>query len=107
MTLINCRNCGGDHYGSSVCPLLPEELAREPQPWPKPDPFIDYDPIVKGAQIERAMIVDYIRAQREGGAMSDAVQVFDVLASHIEEGKHVPPLPPSVDPSPADRKEKP
>ena len=22
MTIINCRNCGGDHHGSNVCPFI-------------------------------------------------------------------------------------
>ncbi len=37
MTVIkNCPNCGGEHWGSTQCPFLPEELAKKPEPWPKP-----------------------------------------------------------------------
>lgn len=25
--IMNCSNCGGDHWGSSRCPFLPEEMA--------------------------------------------------------------------------------
>lgn len=25
---LNCENCGGSHFGSNKCPLLPEEIER-------------------------------------------------------------------------------
>jgi hypothetical protein len=35
MTVIkNCPNCGGEHWGSLRCPLLPDELYKTIRPWP-------------------------------------------------------------------------
>jgi hypothetical protein len=38
---------------------------------------------------EREAIARYIESSREGGIHSRAVQVFDVLAKHIRDGKHL------------------
>jgi hypothetical protein len=56
------------------------------------------DSIMLAVKTERAVIADYIEACREDRRV---VQVFDVLAKHIREGKHYPDLPTAPDPGSA------
>ena len=51
------------------------------------------DSIMLAVKAERAVIAEYIISCREGGRHTRTVQVFDVLAQHILEGKHYPLLP--------------
>lgn len=49
------------------------------------------DPAPSAVKTEREYVVSFILKQREGGMMTDTVQVFDVLADSIKRGDHLPP----------------
>lgn len=47
------------------------------------------DSVLLAVQADRAAIADFILSCREGGNMTNVVQVFDVLASKIRNGEHL------------------
>ncbi len=76
---LKCRTCGHAVHETNEC------VVCNGCDDGRPDETLDYDPIVKGAQTERAVIVDFIRSLQPS--------VLGALADAIENGKHYPALP--------------
>ena len=77
MVIKNCPNCGGEHWGSLKCPLLPEELAKKPEPWPSL-PKRDVPALIEALRI-RALALTGERWERNAtrDMMKEAAQVLE------------------------------
>jgi hypothetical protein len=79
------------------CPehsLIGQNFLDSQNPDPSAAKAEHYDSIMLAVKADRAAICDYILSCREH---VNTVQVFDVMALHIREGKHLPKVPDAVD----------